>query len=94
MEQNRKHETYLAKARQADEMAEKAKIPEIRATWNKIAENYRDLASYARKRLTPPAHPPKDPGQSGLTGAVPSTAEGQRSSTKITSPETPSPDRR
>ena len=35
---------YLAKARQADEKAAKAKDAPMRASWQKIAASYRELA--------------------------------------------------
>jgi hypothetical protein len=41
--ENRHHE-YLAKARDAQARAAKAQDQEMRASWNKIAENYRVLA--------------------------------------------------
>ena len=37
-------ELYLAKARQAEELAQKATDPQAKSTWERIAKGYRDLA--------------------------------------------------
>ena len=37
---------YLSKAKEAEQEAARAKNPESRASWLRIAENYRDLARY------------------------------------------------
>lgn len=37
---------YLAKAKEADEQAAKAKDANVRDTWERIAASYRELASY------------------------------------------------
>lgn len=37
-------ELYLAKAKQAEEQAQKASDPHARSTWERIAKGYRDLA--------------------------------------------------
>lgn len=44
-----KQEVFLAKAKEADEMARKAQTSLARETWRKIAENYRVLASAKEK---------------------------------------------
>lgn len=40
----RRREELLAKAKRADERAEKAKDPEVKAIWREIAEGYRTMA--------------------------------------------------
>ncbi|HEY8255966.1 MAG TPA: hypothetical protein VIG39_15065 [Rhizomicrobium sp.] len=37
-------ELYLAKARQAEEQAQKSTDPQAKSTWERIARGYRDLA--------------------------------------------------
>lgn len=37
-------ETYFAKAKEAEEMAQKALDPDLRKAWLKVAESYRHLA--------------------------------------------------
>jgi hypothetical protein len=37
-------EAYLAKAKQAEQQAEKAADPVAKSTWERIAKGYRDLA--------------------------------------------------
>ena len=44
MSRDHKQEDYLVKARDADEMAEKARDVLTREAWRKIAQNYRVLA--------------------------------------------------
>jgi hypothetical protein len=39
---------YLSKAKEAEQEATRARNPESRASWLRIAENYRDLARYTR----------------------------------------------
>jgi hypothetical protein len=35
---------YLAKTKQADEFAEKATDPQVKETWQRVAQGYGDLA--------------------------------------------------
>lgn len=42
-----KQDDYLAKAKEADALAEKARNAIMRDTWRKIANNYRNLAMIA-----------------------------------------------
>ncbi len=37
---------YLSKAKEAEQEATRAKNPQSRASWLRIAENYRDLARF------------------------------------------------
>jgi hypothetical protein len=41
---DQKQENFLSKAKEAEELAEKAKNPRVRDAWLKIAQNYRRLA--------------------------------------------------
>ena len=45
----RKREEYLAKAKEAEEKAEKAKDEANNASWLRIAAGYHDLASHQPK---------------------------------------------
>ena len=45
-EDHPKQENYLSKAKEAEEMAQKARNAVTRAAWIKIAQNYRVLASH------------------------------------------------
>jgi hypothetical protein len=44
VEREEKRQHYLAKAQEADKVAAKAKDPNYRASWVKLAETYRQLA--------------------------------------------------
>jgi hypothetical protein len=44
VEINEQHKMYLAKAKEAEEMARKAEDPNFRKAWLKVAESYRHLA--------------------------------------------------
>ena len=44
MSQDQNQEDYLSKAKEADEMADKARDALMRDAWRKIAQNYRVLA--------------------------------------------------
>jgi hypothetical protein len=44
MSKDQRAEAYLAKARHAEEQAEKATDPVVKSTWERIAKGYRDLA--------------------------------------------------
>lgn len=46
---DQKQENYLSKAKEAEEMAQKAKNVLTRVAWQKIAENYRVLAGSKAK---------------------------------------------
>jgi len=53
MPQESRKNQFLAKAKEAEEHAAKAKDPETRDTWLKIAQNYGELAaSTSDSRLT------------------------------------------
>jgi len=45
--EDEKKQEYLAKAKEAEQMAEKVKGPLRRDAWRKIAQNYRRLAGLA-----------------------------------------------
>ena len=47
--EDQKQENFLSKAKEADEVANKAKSPHVRDRWRKIADNYRKLAEFAEK---------------------------------------------
>jgi hypothetical protein len=49
MSENTRIEMFLAKAREADEQAEKAKENSVRNAWRTIADGYRDLAHMKRR---------------------------------------------
>jgi hypothetical protein len=44
MSKDERAEAYLAKARHAEEQAEKAADPVVKSTWERIAKGYHDLA--------------------------------------------------
>ena len=44
MSKDERAEAYLAKAKEAEEQAEKAKDTVVKTTWERIAKGYRDLA--------------------------------------------------
>jgi hypothetical protein len=44
MNKEQRQADLLAKAKEADEQAKKSKDLEVRASWEKIAQSYRDLA--------------------------------------------------
>ena len=46
MTREQRREDYLAKARDAEEQAAKARDQPTKEQWLKIAESYRDLAKY------------------------------------------------
>jgi hypothetical protein len=46
---NGRKEALLARAKEADEMALKARDPAAKETWKKVAENYRELARIISK---------------------------------------------
>ena len=43
---NERRDRFLAEAKKAEELAAKAASPEIRDSWLKIADGYRQLAQY------------------------------------------------
>lgn len=47
MDQIDRRESYLEKAKDAEQEAAKAKKAELRTAWLKVAENYRQLAALA-----------------------------------------------
>lgn len=64
MAKEERAKAYLAKAKTAEEQAEKATDPVVKSTWERIAQGYRDLARMpglwqALKRVNPrsPRHP-------------------------------------
>ena len=46
-------EDFLSKAKNAEAQAAKAQNPTVKASWLKIAENYRHLAEQATKGIQP-----------------------------------------
>lgn len=42
-------ETYRERAKAAEENAEKARDPDVRASWHKVAEDWSDMADQAKR---------------------------------------------
>ena len=49
MSKDERVEAYLAKAKHAEEQAQKATDPLVKSTWERIAKDYRDLARMPRR---------------------------------------------
>ena len=78
-------ETYLARAREAEEIAAKVTDPHTRARWLQIAESYRDMArpfgtaSIARvSQQQQQPQPKQQPEAAAGTGSEPETGQTDR----------------
>jgi hypothetical protein len=48
MNADERRKDFLAKAKEADEQVEKAKDSDLKASWKRIAQSYRELAERQR----------------------------------------------